>query len=287
MANTLEYAKVFNTNLDKAIEQSAKTAWMEANASRVKYNGGNEFKIAKIGLDGLTDYDRADGFATGAVTLDWETKQFKYDRGRKFRIDAMDVDETNFVVDASTVLGEFTRVEAAPEIDMVRIAELAGYGTELEANAKGALATLKDAVVEIRDLGYEGQLVAHVTYNFFRGLEDAMAGQLGTINVDGIDFPALEDVALIPTVSSRMVSAVKKDGNKAIVKGDEAKDLDLIITGFDVPLGIVKHNVTKVITPEVNQEADAYDIHYRNYHTLEVEDNKADAILFVEATPVI
>lgn len=279
--NNIQYSQIFTQNLDKLIAQEATTAWMEANSNRVQYNGGNEFKLAKISLDGLSDYDRSKGFETGAVTLEWETKKFKYDRGRRFRIDAMDTDETNFVLNASTVLGEFARTEVIPEIDRVRIAELAAEGNELALNIKGAQATLKDAIVKIRDLGYSGQLVAHVTYAFLRDLEDDMNQKLGTISINGIEFPALEDVVLIPTVSNRMVSKVEKNAKKEIVKAADGKDLSLIMTGVEVPLGIMKHNPFKIITPEENQEADAFDIHYRAYHTLEVEDNKKPTVVYV------
>ena len=87
MANTINYAALFQSNLDKLMEQSITTAWAEANANRVQYNGGNEIKIAKLGLDGLADYSRATGYEDGSVTLEWETHKFAYDRGRKFTID--------------------------------------------------------------------------------------------------------------------------------------------------------------------------------------------------------
>lgn len=282
MANTIEYAKIFTQTLDQLIEQAPTTAWMTANESRVQYNGGNEFKIAKIELDGLNDYDRATGYEDGAVTLEWETKTFKYDRGRKFRLDAMDVDESNFVANATTVLNEFARTKVVPEIDLLRISELAALGNVMTAGAT-AQATLKDAVVEIRDTGYDGQLVAHVTWDFLRQLEDELAGKLGSIEVNGISYPALGDVALIPTVASRMMTGVKKNALTGVYEKDsvDGLDLDLLITGVDVPLGIVKHNPFKIITPELNQEADAYDIHYRVYHTLEVEDNKAPVVVYV------
>ena len=282
MANTIEYAKIFTQALDQLIEQAPTTAWMTANASRVQYNGGNEFKIANIVLDGLDDYDRATGYEDGAVTLEWQTKSFKYDRGRKFRLDAMDVDETNFVANATTVLNEFARTKVVPEIDLLRISELAELGNALTAGAT-AQETLKDAVVEIRDTGYDGQLVAHVTWDFLRELEDELAGKLGSIEVNGISYPALGDVALIPTVSSRMITGVTKNAVTGVYEKDseDGLDLDLLITGVDVPLGIVKHNPFKIITPELNQEADAFDIHYRVYHTLEVEDNKAPVVVYV------
>lgn len=46
--NTLEYAKIFQTELDKKIEEQLTSAWMDANAGQVKYTGGDEVKIPKI-----------------------------------------------------------------------------------------------------------------------------------------------------------------------------------------------------------------------------------------------
>ena len=45
MANSIEYAKIYQSALDKVYKATAKTGWMEANAGMVKYNGGNEIKI--------------------------------------------------------------------------------------------------------------------------------------------------------------------------------------------------------------------------------------------------
>ena len=43
--NTLAAATLFMTMLDKVAVQEATTGWMDANAGRVIYNGGNEVKI--------------------------------------------------------------------------------------------------------------------------------------------------------------------------------------------------------------------------------------------------
>ena len=82
---------------------------MELNDELVKYSGGNEIKIPKISMDGLANYDRQKGFVQGAVTLEWETVKMTQDRGRKFQIDENDVDESGFVLTASSVMGEFQR----------------------------------------------------------------------------------------------------------------------------------------------------------------------------------
>lgn len=274
MANSIEYAKLFQDALDEVLEQNLTTGWAEANASRVKYNGGNELKIAKIELDDLADYDRAGGYADGSVTLEWETHKFRHDRGRKFLIDDMDVDETNFVATASTILGEFVRTKVVPEIDTIRIQELiakAGHEADVDATQENALEEFKKGIAAIRDSGYDGDLVAHVTYEFLNLLELRMANQLAsvTFNVNGVDtqFPSVDGVALIPTVSGRM------------------GDAHFVIAGRTVPLGIVKHAPARVFTPDQNMDADGYVINYRVYHDLFVEDNKVGAI-YVAKKPV-
>lgn len=54
----------------------------------------------------------------GSATLEYETKKMTQYRGRKFQLDSMDVDETNFVTTASSVMGEFQRTKVIPEIDV-------------------------------------------------------------------------------------------------------------------------------------------------------------------------
>ena len=93
---------------------------MEVNSKLVQYNGGNEVKLPSIVMDGLADYDRNIGYVDGAVTLTWDTYKLTQDRGRKFQLDAMDVNETNFVATAGTVMGEFQRTLVIPEIDAYR-----------------------------------------------------------------------------------------------------------------------------------------------------------------------
>ena len=122
--NTLATATLFQQTLDLVAQQEALTGWMEANAGQVRYSGGAEVKIPKIALQGLGAYDRDNGYQQGAINLSYETRTMTQDRGRKFQLDPMDVDETNFVATASTVMGEFQRMWVVPEIDAYRLSKL-------------------------------------------------------------------------------------------------------------------------------------------------------------------
>ena len=123
--NTMEYAAVFMQELDSQMVECATSGWMEDNAGQVQYSGGAEVKIPKMELSGLGNYDRDKGFATGSVTVNYETKKLTQDRGRAFQVDAMDVDETNFAAVAGNVMGEFQRTKVIPEIDAYRYSTIA------------------------------------------------------------------------------------------------------------------------------------------------------------------
>ena len=43
--NVLEYAKLFETNLDLLAVQTLKTGFMDANSGQVRYSGGDEVKV--------------------------------------------------------------------------------------------------------------------------------------------------------------------------------------------------------------------------------------------------
>lgn len=292
MANVLEYAKVYNSGLDKVLEQEATTTWMTLDNAHIEYNGGNEYKFAKMSMDGASDYDRSTGFVDGDVTLEWETKQFEYDRGRKFSLDAMDYNETKFEASAPNILGEFVRTKIVPEVDLIRIARLAGNAlvanvVQLEADGD-ALVDFKKGIVAIREGGYDGRLMAHVTYDFLNALELKFAGQLGaeTFAINGVDttFKTLDGVALIPTVSTRMHTvATKNPSTKAITGGGDK--IAFLIAGFSVPHAIAKHERVRVFTPEQNMHKDAWSIDYRLYHDTIVLDNRKAAI-YVAKAPV-
>lgn len=55
-------------------------------------------------------------------------------------------------------------------------------------------------------------------------------------------------------------------------------DSRVLICPKSAPIAVSKTDNVKIITPEANQFADAWDIDYRKYHDLFVPDNKKVAI---------
>lgn len=123
MPNSLQYASVFQSELDKAAVELATSGWMEPNSSLIRYTGGKTVKVPQIVMDGLADYNN--GFVDGDVTLTWQDLTFAMDRGRRFSLDEHEVNDTNFVATASQVMGEFQRTRVVPEIDAYRYSKIA------------------------------------------------------------------------------------------------------------------------------------------------------------------
>lgn len=299
--NTLQTATLFQKQLDQIAVRDAVTGWMDANAGRVKYSGGAEVKIPKLAVQGMGDYDRDDGYAQGSVTFEYETRKMTQDRGRKFQLDAMDVDETNFVVTAAAVMAEFQRDFVIPEIDAYRLSNIAT--TAINANNAGmvqygytpgdantsALRKLKEGIKAVRSLGYNGPLVAHATDEFIMELELEMATQLRntTFAKGGVNttVPEVDGVPIISTPVNRMYTSItlydgSTDGQTegGYVKGATAKEMNFVILPRITPIAVTKQDKMRIFTPEIYQKANAWSMDYRRYHDIWVMDNKVNSI---------
>lgn len=295
--NTLATATLFQQTLDQVVVQEALTGWMEANAGQVLYNGGAEVKIPKIALQGLGKYDRDNGYNRGSITLSYETKTMTQDRGRKFQLDAMDVNETNFVATAATVMGEFQRVHVVPEIDAYRLSKLITAAITLDTNVTYSytpaeatiLKEVKKGISKIRNAGYNGELVIHMTADALLELETALAGKITdvTFSQGGIDtrVPSVDKCPIIPTPQNRMYSAITLYDGKTVgqeaggyVKGTDALEANFIIVPRNVPIAISKQDVMRIFDPMTNQDANAWAMDYRRFHDLWTLENKENLI---------
>ena len=146
--NTIAYAQVLQTALDKKAVADLTSGWMDANAGQVKYEGGREIKIPKMSTTGLKDYDKDNGYTMGSVTLEYETRTMTMDRGTGFQLDSMDVDESNFIASASTVAGEFQRTQVVPEIDAYRYSRIAALALANKVEYTPTAATVFDALID-------------------------------------------------------------------------------------------------------------------------------------------
>lgn len=294
--NTLEYAKVFQTELDKKIEEQLTSAWMDANAGQVKYTGGDEVKIPKISLVGLGNYDRDAGFKQGSVTLSYETMKLTQDRGRTFQLDSQDVDETNFVASAGMVMGEFQRTQVVPEVDAYRYAKIyekakTDHSSTYTATAKDIIDKLEADIATVQDkMGDNEPLVicinrkVHALLNNAEGIQKYI--NVGDFNNGFVSTKVkiFNDVPILDVPSARFKTAYTFNAGDTADKGgfeaaSGAQEMNWIIIARRAAIAVVKTDKIRIFAPDVNQKADAWKIDYRKYHDLWVKDNALDGII--------
>jgi hypothetical protein len=296
--NTFQYAQIFQQELDRQVVAKATTGWMEANAGLVIYNGGNTVKVPKITTDGLGNYDRANGFTSGASTLTYETFTMSQDRGRTFMLDRMDVDETNFVATASTIMGEFQRTQVIPEIDAYRYSKIASLAITKDAAVGGytpiaddILSKLKADITSIQDvIGADVPLVITMSTATLGILENSkeLVKQLNVGQFNGnvsnqVKF--VEECPIVEVPSARLKTAYifndgKTSGQTAggFTPDASAKTINWIICAQNAPIAVSKTDNMRIFDPNVNQTADAWKLDYRKYHDLWIMDNKFTTI---------
>lgn len=154
--------KFLPSALDKYFMADSKTVLLEQGSKfiDVNFNETGYVKIASMLLDGLSDYystqsdfaaaggsdeyaayagnvtDGArDGFAIGGVTLEWEIFRLQYKRGKQFRIDYIEDEETASVV-IGNLVEEFNRLKVIPEVDATRFSIIADTASASLGNLK-------------------------------------------------------------------------------------------------------------------------------------------------------
>ena len=283
MANSIALSKIYTNLLDEVYKNSALTAVLESDASLARAGANaNEIVIPKLSMSGLADYKRNSGYVNGDVTLNWETVQFNYERGRMFQVDDMDNEETQNIA-FGRLAGEFIRTKVVPELDAFRFAKYAavtGAGA-----ATGTLATGADVIAALRTATSsmdEAEVPMEDRHLFITPTLLGLVEDLDTTKSKEV----LSRFATITKVpQTRFYSAIKlNDGTSSgeeaggYVKASGAVDLNFEIIHKPATLQFTKHAVPKIISPEQNQDADAWKYGYRNYGLCDTYENKAAGI---------
>ena len=283
MANSIALSKIYTNLLDEVYKNSALTAVLESDASLARAGANaNEIVIPKLSMSGLADYKRNSGYVNGDVTLNWETVQFNYERGRMFQVDDMDNEETQNIA-FGRLAGEFIRTKVVPELDSFRFATYAavtGAGT-----ATGTLATGADVIAALRTATStmdEAEVPMEDRHLFITPTLLGLVEDLDT-NKSKEVLSRFATITKVP--QTRFYSAIKLNDGTTLgeeaggyVKASGAVDLNFEIIHKPAVLQFTKHAVPKIISPEQNQDADAWKYGYRNYGLCDTYENKAAGI---------
>ena len=283
MPNTIQLAKTYTSLLDEVYQNSSLTAVLESDAtlSRAGANA-NEIVIPKLSMDGLADYDRNSGYTNGNVDLSWETVKFNYERGRSFQVDNMDNEETQNIA-FGRLAGEFIRTKVVPELDAFRFSTYAGIPNV--GNATGSLATGEAVIGALRTATSEMDeaevpmedrhlFITPTLLGLVQDLDTTKSKEVLSRFATITKVPQTRFYSLIELLDGKSPSE-EKGGFK---KASGGVELNFEIIHKPAVLQFTKHAVPKIISPEMNQDADAWKYGYRNYGLCDVYDNKVAGI---------
>ena len=283
MANNIALAKVYTNLLDEVYQKSALTAVLESDATLARQGANaNEIVIPKLSMDGLADYNRNSGYVDGDVELTWETVKFNYERGRAFTVDDMDNEETQNIA-FGRLAGEFIRTKVVPELDAFRFATYAstvGAGSATgtlasSADVIGALRTATSAMDEAEVPMEDRHLfITPTLMGLVEDMDTTKSRELLSRFASITKVPQTRFYSVIELLDGKSPSE-EKGGYK---KADLGVELNFEIIHKPAVLQFTKHAVPKVISPELNQDADAWKYGYRNYGLCDTYENKAAGI---------
>ena len=283
MANSIALSKVYTNLLDEVYQQSSLTAVLESDATLSRQGANaNEIVIPKLSMDGLGDYNRNSGYTNGDVDLTWETVQFNYERGRMFQVDDMDNEETQNIA-FGRLAGEFIRTKVVPELDAFRFSTYASAtGVGL---ATGTLATGVDVINALRTATSsmdEAEVPMEDRHLFITPTLLGLVEDLDTTKSKEV-LSRFASITKVP--QTRFYSAIELLDGKSVgeekggyKKADGGVELNFEIIHKPATLQFTKHAVPKIISPEMNQDADAWKYGYRNYGLCDVYENKTAGI---------
>ena len=281
MANNIEKFKKYVPLLDEVYKQTALTSVLDSDAELAQAGANaNEIIIPKIDMDGLGAYDRNSGYTNGDATLTNETVRFNYERGRMFSIDSMDDEETAGLA-YGKLAGEFIRTKVAPEGDAFRFAKYSEKaGTKKEealANGKAVVDALRTAVTAMDE--------AEVSYeNRFLFITPTLKGMIDDLDTTKSREVLAKFAGIVEVPQTRFYTAIdllsgKDSENKGgYKKNANGKELNFLIVEKSAILQYNKHIAPKVVSPEQNQNADAWKFGYRKYGLADVYENKTAGV---------
>lgn len=282
--NAIALFKQYTTLLDEVYKNASLTSDLDGASDLARQgSNANELIIPKISMDGLADYSRNGGYVNGDVTLTNETVKCNFDRGRMFNVDNMDNAESAGIA-FGQLSGEFIRTKVVPELDAFRFATYAGI-PGISTTAGATLTTVADIIAALRaattkmdedEVPAENRYL-YITPTLMGIIQDADTNKSREV---------LNNFAKITKVpQTRFYTAIEQldgtsDGEKTggFKKASGAADINFMIVHKPAVIQYTKHLDTKVITPETNQDADAWKFGYRMVGIADAYENKVAGI---------
>lgn len=291
MPNSIAFAQNYTSVIDEVYQRASVSGVLNSGRRMVRAgHNAKEILIPKISVTGLGNYTRNVGYKTGAITYEFETKTFNYDRGIRLFADVMDVEKAG-VNDCFVEAGaELQRTQVAPEADAFTFAQIAGHtGVTVtpedlsEATATNILQSLHD-VTSAMD---EKQVTLGSRYLFItptlKGVLDDFSYANPTMSNRVLE--RFARVIEVPQVRFYTKIDLKSgDTEFGYAKAAAGKAINFMVVEKSAVIKFDKHVASRVFSPDELESLDSYMMKYRKYGIVELFDNKLDGVYVSAAT---
>ena len=288
MANEIALFKKYINAADLIYQRESISAVLDGAPELVR-EGANadELVIPKIAMDGMADYSRNDGCVSGSVSVTFETIECNYDRGRMFQIDVLDDQETMGIA-FGKLLSEFIRTKSIPEVDAFRFAayaQMEGISTTTAA-ALGTGAAVQLALRAATDqmdndevTGSKYLFIVSPLINSMKDL-DTTKSRAVLEKFDGIfEVPQKRFYTQIDLLDGK-----GENSAGGYIRHTGANNINFLIVEKSAIIQFTKHGEEKIVTPEANNDANAWKLGYRRVGIAEVYENKVAGIYLHKST---
>ena len=286
MANSIAFAKNYTGIIDEVYQKAATSACLNS-GRRIVRAGRNakEILIPKISVTGLGNYTRNEGYKTGAITYEYETKTFNYDRGIRLLADVMDVEEAG-VRDCFVEAGsELQRVQVVPEADAFTYSQIAGHEGVTKTSTDFSTAEAGDVLKALRDVTNtmdELQVTSGSRYLFItptlKGvLDDFSLANPARSNRVLERFNRIVEVPQVRFYDKITLNTGDED-QFGYAKATGAKDINFMFVEKSAVIKFDKHVASRIFSPDELETLDSYMMKYRKYGIVELFDNKLDGV---------
>lgn len=295
MANSISLAQQFVPLLDEKYQMESLTSDLDGAADLARQGANaNELIIPIMTMQGLGDYSRNSGYVDGDVTLTNETVTCNFDRGRRFTVDTMDNVETAGIA-FGQLAGEFIRTKVVPELDAFRFSQYAS--TEGISTTTGATLSTGDAVIKALraattkmdedEVPMENRYlyITPTLHGLIQDMDTTKSREVLSRFAKVVDVPQTRFYTAI-TQKNGKVTVTGEAGKETTddqsaggyAKADSAKEINFMVIQKSAVIQFQKHVAPKIISPDQNQDADAYKFGYRNVGIAKTYKNKAAGI---------
>ena len=261
MANAIELFKQYIAMLDEIYKLEAKTNVLDGANELVRQGANaNELVIPMIDMDGLANYSRSSGYVNGSVDFNFETVKCK-----------------------------FVRTKVIPELDAFRISKYASL-TDISTVEAADLATGADVVKALRAATTKMNNDEVPEANRVLFIETGLKGL-----VDDLDTTKSKEVLtkfsqIVEMPQNRFYTGIKQlSGGSSEEKGGYtratgANNINFMVVEKSAAIQFAKRVNSKIISPEQNQDADAYKYGYRQVAIADAYKNKRAGIYLHKST---